>query len=83
MSQYDVIYEKVSEMIADAKDLECEDIRVDAPLALLSLDSLDYVELIILAKREFGVTLTAELFIQHPNITLREVCEFIDKESVA
>ncbi|KKI47057.1 acyl carrier protein [Obesumbacterium proteus] len=83
MSQYDVIYEKVSEMIADAKDLECEDIQVDAPLALLSLDSLDYVELIILAKREFGVTLTAELFIQHPNITLREVCEFIDKESVA
>nr|WP_279078409.1 phosphopantetheine-binding protein [Hafnia alvei] len=83
MSQYEVIYEKVSEMIADAKDLECEDIRADAPLALLSLDSLDYVELIILAKREFGVTLTAELFIQHPNITLREVCEFIDKESVA
>ncbi|WP_367298727.1 phosphopantetheine-binding protein [Hafnia alvei] len=83
MSQYDVIYEKVSEMIADAKDLECEEIQPDAPLALLSLDSLDYVELIILAKREFGVTLTAELFIQHPNITLREVCEFIDKESVA
>ncbi|NLS55115.1 phosphopantetheine-binding protein [Hafnia alvei] len=83
MSQYDVIYEKVSEMIADAKDLEREEIQPDAPLALLSLDSLDYVELIILAKREFGVTLTAELFIQHPNITLREVCEFIDKESVA
>ncbi|ANC39173.1 MAG: phosphopantetheine-binding protein [Hafnia alvei] len=83
MSQYDVIYEKVSDMIADAKDLEREDIQADAPLALLSLDSLDYVELIILAKREFGVTLTAELFIQHPNITLREVCEFIDKESVA
>lgn len=83
MSQYDVIYEKVSDMIADAKDLECEDIQADAPLALLSLDSLDYVELIILAKREFGVTLTAELFIQHPNITLREVCEYIDKESVA
>ena len=70
-------------MIADAKDLEREEIQPDAPLALLSLDSLDYVELIILAKREFGVTLTAELFIQHPNITLREVCEFIDKESVA
>lgn len=83
MSQYDVIYEKVSDMIADAKDLEREDIQADAPLALLSLDSLDYVELIILAKREFGVTLTAELFIQHPNITLGEVCEFIDKESVA
>lgn len=83
MIQYDVIYEKVSDMIADAKDLEREDIQADAPLALLSLDSLDYVELIILAKREFGVTLTAELFIQHPNITLREVCEFIDKESVA
>ncbi|STQ72001.1 phosphopantetheine-binding protein [Hafnia alvei] len=83
MSQYDVIYEKVSDMVADAKDLEREDIQADAPLALLSLDSLDYVELIILAKREFGVTLTAELFIQHPNITLREVCEFIDKESVA
>ncbi len=83
MKNYDSIYAKVSEMICDAKDLDTEDLNADAPLTALELDSLDYVELMILAKREFGLTLTPELFTKHPMMTLRELCEYIEKETAA
>lgn len=83
MKNYDSIYAKVSEMICDAKDLEADDLNPDAPLTAIELDSLDYVELMILAKREFGLTLSAELFTQHPTMTLRELCEYIEKETAA
>ncbi|MBK4715083.1 MULTISPECIES: acyl carrier protein [Tenebrionibacter/Tenebrionicola group] len=83
MNNYDSIYAKVSEMICDAKDLDIDDLNPDAPLTALELDSLDYVELMILARREFGVTLSADLFVQHPTMTLRELCEYFVKETAA
>ncbi|KNC90132.1 acyl carrier protein [Trabulsiella odontotermitis] len=80
MSQYDTIYAKVSEMICDAKDLEPDALTPDTTLPALELDSLDYVELMVLAKREFSVTLTAEMFIQNPHMTLQELCQTIEKQ---
>ncbi|WP_058910645.1 acyl carrier protein [Entomohabitans teleogrylli] len=81
MSQYAVIYEKVCEMICDAKDLERDEVNEKTPLSRLELDSLDYVELMVLAKREFNVTLSAEQFMQHPNMTLGELCQLISQET--
>lgn len=77
MSQYDKVYQKVCEMICDAKDLEMSDLAADMPLHQLKLDSLDYVELMVLAKREFGVTVTAEMFTDKPDMTLGELCQFL------
>ncbi|MGG4608411.1 acyl carrier protein [Providencia sp. Me31A] len=81
MSQYQTIYKKMSEMICDAKDLEAEDVHEDLTLMQLEFDSLDYVELMVLAKRDFNVTLDADFFIQNPNISVKMLCEHIDKES--
>lgn len=77
-----LIYEKISEMICDAKDLEADAITPDTTLPELELDSLDYVELMVLAKRQFDVTLTAEMFANRPFMTLRELCQLIDHERV-
>jgi len=60
MANYDEVYSKVCEMLCDAKDLEQEDLTPDMPLYQLKLDSLDYVELMVLAKKEFGVTIEAD-----------------------
>lgn len=79
--QYEDVYSRISTMIADAKDLEVEDIDAKQPLAVLGLDSLDYVELMVLAKREFGVSLEAELFISRPQMTLEELCQYIIQTS--
>ncbi|HEM6801124.1 acyl carrier protein [Citrobacter koseri] len=80
MKKYQAIYDKVSEMISDAKDMELSMLTPDTILAQLELDSLDYVELMILSKREFNITLNAELFTQHPLMTLDELCRAIHKE---
>ncbi|HEM8291896.1 TPA: acyl carrier protein [Providencia stuartii] len=81
MSQYQTIYNKISEMICDAKDLESEEVNENLTLVQLEFDSLDYVELMVLVKRDFSVALDADFFIQHPNLSIKELCEHIDKES--
>ncbi|TQI81992.1 acyl carrier protein [Serratia fonticola] len=75
MENYEQVYNTVCEMICDAKDLEMADLAPEMPLHQLKLDSLDYVELMVLAKREFGATLSAEMFIDKPNMTLGELCQ--------
>ena len=75
MENYQQVYDTVTEMICDAKDLEMSELSPEMPLHELKLDSLDYVELMVLAKREFGATLTAEMFIDKPNMTLGELCQ--------
>lgn len=80
MSQYQNIYITISEMICDAKDLEAEDMNENLTLVQLEFDSLDYVELMVLVKREFDITLDAQFFIQYPNISIKDLCEHIEKE---
>lgn len=81
MTQFDEIYSKVCEMLCDAKDLEMDDLNPDMPLYQLKLDSLDYVELMVLAKKEFGVTVESELFVDNINMTLRELCQYLSDKS--
>lgn len=68
-------------MLCDAKDLEQEDLTPDMPLYQLKLDSLDYVELMVLAKKEFGVTIEADLFVDNVNITVRELCQYLSEKA--
>lgn len=75
MIAYDDVLQKVCEMICDAKDLEPDEVEENTPLVRLKLDSLDYVELMVLAKREFGATLNAEMFMENPDMTLGELCQ--------
>ncbi|WP_336667138.1 acyl carrier protein [Enterobacter mori] len=80
MKSYENIYSKISEMIADAKDMNLEALTPDTTLSQLELDSLDYVELMVLAKREFDVTLTAEMFMKKQPMTLRDLSLYIEQE---
>ncbi|MBZ7675295.1 acyl carrier protein [Klebsiella grimontii] len=81
MTQFDEVYRKVGEMLCDAKDLEIDDLEPDMPLHKLKLDSLDYVELMVLAKKEFAVSIGADLFINHPDMTLRDLCQYLSEKS--
>ena len=80
MSQHEMIYDKISEMICYAKDLAPEALTPETTLPELELDSLDYVELMVLAKREFNVTLNPEMFMKNPTMTLRELSQRIAQE---
>lgn len=50
MEKYQQVYDTVCEMLCDAKDLEMSALSPEMPLYQLKLDSLDYVELMVLAK---------------------------------
>ena len=80
MKPYENIYSKISEMIAEAKDMTLDALTPDTTLPQLELDSLDYVELMVLAKREFDVTLTAEMFMKKQPMTLRDLSLYIEQE---
>ena len=79
MSDYQTIYLKINEMICDAKDLD-EDIDANQTLDQIKFDSLDYVELMVLVKREYNVALTADFFIENSTMTIKELIEYISKE---
>lgn len=81
MTPYENVYSKVCEMLCDAKDLEMDDLSPSMPLFKLKLDSLDYVELMVLAKKEFGVSVEADLFTDRPNLTLGELCQYLSEHS--
>lgn len=82
MIDYNDVYRKVGDMLCEAKDLEWESISENMPLSQLKLDSLDYVELMLLANKEFGVTIETDVFADKPDLKLRELCEFISEKSV-
>ena len=58
-------------------DLDEGDLSPEVSLQQLRLDSLDYVELMVLAKREFGVTIDADTFASRPDLTLGELCQHL------
>ncbi|WP_413530966.1 acyl carrier protein [Rahnella inusitata] len=74
------VYPIVCEMLCDAKDLPDGMLTPDMPLYQLKLDSLDYVELMVLVKREFDLTLSAEMFVNNPNLTLGEMCQTLEEQ---
>ncbi|AML57192.1 acyl carrier protein [Serratia rubidaea] len=80
MEKYQQVYDALCEMICDAKDLDASQLSPEMPLIQLKLDSLDYVEMMVLAKREFGATLNAEMFIEQPNMTLGELCHALAEQ---
>ncbi len=66
--------EKVSAIIAEAKDLDAQDITAESTFEDLGLDSLDTVDLIMNFEDEFGVTLKMSEDLK----TVGDVVELID-----
>ena len=78
MTQAQEVFNVISEMIADAKDMDSSDIHADSTLSQLMLDSLDYVEMMVLLKREFNLNINFEQIITSSDMTLGEFCQAID-----
>lgn len=74
------VYDIVCEMLCDAKDLEPEQLTPEMLVQHIKLDSLDYVELMVLVKREFNATLSADMFIENPQMTLGEMCQILEAQ---
>lgn len=76
------VWANIVGLLADAKDLDADALTPDTRLSELELDSLDYVEMMVTVKRDFAIALTPELFINHPDITLGQLCQVITDGNV-
>jgi acyl carrier protein len=66
----------VRDIIEEVKDFDGA-IEYETTLEALALDSLDYVQTQIEAKKRFGVDLSAELFITGQISTVGQLCDYI------
>ncbi len=75
MNDINTLLNNLTTLICDAKDLDPATFNPDAPLVNYQLDSIDYVELMIVIKRDYQFELSADIFINNPMITARELCQ--------
>lgn len=71
---YTELYNAIATTIADAKDLPLEDINEQTTISELELDSLDYVELMVMVKKDFNIAINFEETMKSNDITLKEFC---------
>ena len=74
MNMYTELYNAIANTIADAKDLPLEEINEQTTISELGLDSLDYVELMVMVKKQFNITINIEAAMKSTDITLKEFC---------
>lgn len=77
MSNVDAVFQVVRNLILDLKDDDEEGITLDTTIESLALDSLDFVELQVVVKKEFGVALDPQAFANRKIETLRQLCEYV------
>lgn len=79
MSDTSTVFEFIQNMIVEIKDLESDEIQNETGIDQLGLDSLDYVEIQVGVKRQFGVELSPTLFERIH--TLGQLCVYISTNS--
>ncbi|TBL26756.1 acyl carrier protein [Escherichia coli] len=73
------ILSKLQKTISDAKGIAIDDITYNTSFSQLSLDSLDLVELVVMVKKEYQVSLKPEDLVHFNNI--EDVCDGIERAS--
>jgi Acyl carrier protein len=68
-------FNKVAELIAENKDMDAAEIKMESTFEELGLDSLDTVELVMVFEQEFDVTIELE---GKKLGTISELVELID-----
>ena len=71
------VYEVLTDLISELKDIEPEDINSDMTFDELELESLDFVQLQVVYKKQFGVALDPAVFLNQEVKTVGEFCSYI------
>lgn len=74
------VLEFIRDIIDEVKDFEGE-VTYETTFEELSLDSLDYVQTQIEAKKKFNVELNAELFSSGQITNVGQLCSYIEEKS--
>lgn len=83
MIQNDKVFTSICSIIAEAKGISQDDITPKTRLSSLGLDSLDFVELMVLCKREFAVNISSSFLSENKDISMLQLCDYINTEGKA
>ncbi|HSV50674.1 MAG TPA: phosphopantetheine-binding protein [Burkholderiaceae bacterium] len=70
-------------MVLELKDIDEAELVPEAVIEELDLDSLDYVEIQVGIKKNFGVSVDPELFQSGKIRTLGDLCRYIEEQQAA
>ncbi|MDD2218279.1 MAG: acyl carrier protein [Eubacteriales bacterium] len=73
-------FDKVVELLVDAKDCEKDSIKLESTWADLSLDSLDTVELVMNLEDEFGIQLEMNESLKTVGDVVRAIDEGLEQK---
>jgi acyl carrier protein len=74
------VLEFIREIIEEVKDFDGE-VTYETTFEELALDSLDYVQTQIEAKKQFGVSLNTELFASGKITNVGQLCTYVVEQS--
>jgi len=77
MSNVENVFQVVSDLILELKDVDEDGVTLDTTIESLALDSLDFVELQLVVKKKVGVALDPQAFASRAIATLRQLCEYV------
>lgn len=77
MNTTDHIFSVVKNLVLEIKDVDEDDITPETRIDSLDLDSLDFIELQVVIKKQFGATLDPGVFVSGQIATLSEMCTHI------
>lgn len=77
MNSESIIFEELKALILDIKNIQENEVNLDSSFSQLKLDSLDFVELEVAARKDYNVILVPELFRSGEISTLRQLIHYI------
>ncbi|MDR2307971.1 MAG: acyl carrier protein [Paucimonas sp.] len=77
MTQVNEVFDVVRNLILDVKDVDESDVTLATTLEALELDSLDFVEMQVVIKKKFAVSLNPNAFEGGRIPTLQALCDYV------
>lgn len=80
---YQHVYECIKNLIVDLCDIEENEINRKSKFDQFDFESLDFIELQVVVKRNFGVPISVDLFVNGLVKDIDDLCDYICKHSEA
>ncbi len=77
MNTLESVFDVIRDLILELKDDEIGPITLDSTIESLDLDSLDFVEMQVVARKKLNVVMDPAAFASRDISTLRALCEYI------
>ena len=77
MSTFQKVYQAIADVILEVSDIEEDKLSPASTFEEVGIDSIDYIELGLVVKRNFGLSVDGKLFESGELSNIQELCDYI------